>query len=912
MSSSSFSEAKNISDEPEFESQNVNDRTRLLADHLASLVASGRAVEQACRDMSTLFQIPIEEIEQARFQFERQTRTCRFSEIPPLVVSEAVRRTSWYAGPQANDRFWPAVRSRLGQKLDDVAMQSIHSTTDRILSVMPAPGSQGDQYSSLGLALGYVQSGKTTNFISLISKAADRGYRIFIVLSGLTDNLRAQTQDRVDEILIGDETASWHQLTTEFEDFHSSPVNAAANLSHTDMRFIGVVKKNPARLRRLNEWLTAAGDALRDNPVLIVDDEADQASLNSARAASRRTMINRLINEILKKPKVSYVAYTATPFANLLQDPNELENLYPRDFIVPLPEPVGYFGAEKLFGREDVWDETGEALDGLDLIRYIPDDEAAAMVPGKGVGAVFGWDPTPQPEFREAINWFVIATATRRARGEVSTHSTMLVHTSMLAEAHVRLSGVVKKIVSNLVEDVSKGNTHSLRALYEAEKNRVDASEFSRIPTKWDLIEPWLLSILLEVRVIVDNYRSHDRLSYGEEPSVSIVIGGNTLSRGLTLEGLCSSYFVRAASAYDTLLQMGRWFGYRFGYEDLCRIWMTSELASWFRDLALVEAEIRRDMIRYDVEELTPLEVAVRIRTHPAMAITSAARMRAAIKCKLTYSGLYPQTTIFKDRDEDRDWLAQNITATRALITKAIDRGHAARRVSSTTIGISQVGVEDILKFIDSYNFHEEKVSLQRKTLDSYIRGENEVGSLLHWNIVIKEGQGSRSSTLDLGLNEPVKLLVRRPIVDSKPGNPNFRSMASQGDRSLDMGLTANALAEKLNTRFGSSELKDERILALKQEMAPNTGLIVIYPIARDSLTANKQRLRLEASEEIVGLTFYFPYGQNHLNEVDYLSVDLSAFVSEDVDDEMREIDEADSLDSDRLETEKDTGSSNG
>ena len=217
------------------------------------------------------------------------------------------------------------------------------------------------------LVLGYVQSGKTTNFMSVVAKAADVGYRLFVVLSGITDNLRFQTQDRLDDFLVGENAHRWYLLTDAENDF-VNPGNAANLLGPGDDRLLAVIKKNPSRLRRLLRWLDSAGQAvLQECPILIVDDEADQASVDVG-SKGRTSRINGLIRQILDKPKAAYIAYTATPFANLLIDPSTPTDLYPRDFIVELPKPGDYFGPEKVFGREPITAEEGEdGTDGLDL-----------------------------------------------------------------------------------------------------------------------------------------------------------------------------------------------------------------------------------------------------------------------------------------------------------------------------------------------------------------------------------------------------------------------------------------------------------------------------------------------------------------------------------------------------------------
>ena len=885
-----------------------NDFINSLAADLAVRRSGGQSLEAALNTLRNVYNVAEEDVERARFVFETKASTTRYEGFPPVIIGTRTRASSWYAGSQEGDLHWPLVNQRLLERLPEDAVASIDLSSNKILSVMDAPGEQ--RFSTRGLVLGYVQSGKTTSFISVVSKAADRGYRFFIVLSGLTDNLRTQTQDRVDELLIGEEAGPWYQLTNMDTDFHESTTNASSLLSTPDLRFISVVKKNPSRLRRLRDWLKSAGPAtLANTPILIIDDEADQASLNGAAPNRRRTVINGLIAELLENPKSAYVAYTATPFANLLTDPSDSKNLYPEDFIVPLPQPEQYFGPEQLFGRLELDTETSGDIDGLDVIRFIDDQEALSMLPGKGQGAVYDWFPEVQEDLSKALMWFLLSTAARRARGIGNKHSTMLIHTSMLAEAHRRLADAVEEELekySVLIDTNDSKFLALLRNLWNVETAKIASGVFGHPKITWEQVLLELPQVTHATKIIVDNYRSQDRLSYSkEEPVTAVVIGGNTLSRGLTLEGLCSSYFVRAATAYDTLLQMGRWFGYRIGYEDLCRIWMTSELHKWFRDLSLVEAEIRRDISRYEEELVTPRDVAVRIRNHPDMAITAAARMRSAINSSMSFSRQRPQTTLFEINESS--WLDKNLEATRKLISGAKTAGRDEKVFESGYRGFSNVDSTEILKFIDEYQFHSKKWSLSSELLRKYIELENKANSLLRWNIIFKESRGSEVSSnpkLDLGLSSHVSLLRRTKLIDSEPGTANLKAIASPNDRGLDLDYSSSKLQEILAK---SQQDADANIVKIKQVEMPTTGLLCLYPIDKDSITrSEKEKLRanLDSPQHIIAATFFFPAARNSHSEVGYMSANLSSFKIENPEDEFADIAAADEADVSKMESE--------
>jgi hypothetical protein len=887
-----------------------------LVDMISQGINSGKSMEATLGQLKRLADVPDDELNRARFRYESLVGIIRAIPDPAVLVSENTRLATWYPGPRPTDVFWPKVRDQLLLTLSATAVKDVDEASSKILSVMSAPGFP--EFSTRGLVLGYVQSGKTTSFISVVAKAADAGYRVFIVLSGVTDNLRSQTQERVDEVLIGENAKGWYRLTVADSDFSHDSANAAQLLRTKDHRFIAVVKKNPARLRKLRDWLKAAGPAvLAGAPILIIDDEADQASIDVAKGKGRTSTINKLLREILLKPKAAYIAYTATPFANLLINPvtpsasvSLATDLYPSDFIVALPEPAGYFGSGRMFGALEKVDQSDDDDDGINAIRSISVEEAEAVRPPKGKGAVNSWEPTMWPALRDSLSWFVLSTAARRVRGKGNKHSTMLVHTSMLAEGHVRLAAVVSDELNRLSEALKASDQdelHRLDTLYERESGRVTASDFGHDHIDFKALEDVLIEVLAETRIVIDNYLSDDRLSYdANHPTTAVVIGGNTLSRGLTLEGLSSSYFVRSASAYDTLLQMGRWFGYRNGYEDLCRVWMTDELASWFRDLSVVEMEIRAEIQRYELENLSPLEVAVRIRTHPKMAITSAAKMRHAVKASMSFSTLRPQTILFPYRDEIA--LTHNIQSVRNLVTVARQSGRVERVFGSGRRGFSGLSAADIVTFLGDYEFHKDAKSLQSSYLTEYIEKENAAGALLRWNVVFMEADMNSKSERDgieLGLSTAVRPLTRSRLATSNAGVANLKAIVSTMDRASDLDLETSEVRRRATTTSG---VTDASLMMLRSGELPGQGLICIYPIdaASKPQGANKNEIRvaLDAVEDLIGIALFFPRATGEHSLVDYYSADLSGLILEDIEDELAQVAAADDADNDLMLSE--------
>ncbi|MBC9819732.1 Z1 domain-containing protein [Terrabacter sp. MAHUQ-38] len=863
---------------------NEQERERYVR-FIGRYVAGGGSVAAVYRDLIEMGLMPAV-AQEARLAYERKAGLIRDLKDPGALVDKERKEGAWYAGPSKDDVFWPALHAALMPKLPEKALLEVSNSSNKIVGLGRPPGAASIR--TRGLVLGHVQSGKTTSFMSVAAKSADVGYRLIVVLSGVTENLRSQTQERLEQQLIGNLGKNWVRLTDEDSDFQKS-ANAMPFLASSQHRLLAVVKKNPHRLRRLAEWLESAGEAtLYSCPILIIDDEADQASIDVGR--KRQSVINALIGRLLKCPKSAYLAYTATPFANLLIDPAVEDGLYPRNFIVSLRPGEGYYGPERLFGRdllEHVEDEDIAEPD--DVIRGVPLTDVPAAQPPKGKNAASSWTPEIPPSLASAVEWFLLATAARWVRGQRGKHSSMLIHTSMIADAHFSLQAVVREYLYSLSPLVARadGKTMaSLRALWMSEVDRVtrkgDESEVA-----WAQVAELLPEVVDEVTVIVDNYRSTERLAYGaDEPVTCIAIGGNTLSRGLTLEGLVSSYFIRAASAYDTLLQMGRWFGYRPGYSDLVRIWMTDELKQWFRDLATVEAEIRREIDRYENEGLEPTELAVKIRTHPAMSITAAAKMRSATQASLSFSGTREQTILFKRTDVD--WLAANWAAAEDLLEHASARPgvEESRTEGSQRYVLRNVPAKNILEFLATYEFHPDAIRLNTALLRRYIEQENREGALTHWNVIVMSNESDTEGQAGLGRAGQVNLIRRTRMKQSKPGVGNIKALAGSSDRAADLG--PDVLQDL------GPQPSDAQIIRARRRVQAGP-LLALYPITKTSSAPTKPaREPLDAAGNVLGVAFFFPDAVGKASTITYMSADLSSYAVEDADETIDAMDEAD------------------
>jgi Z1 domain len=851
-----------------------------LVEVLVAMVRGGMSPEDATRRLSE-FSDP-DDVNGALAEFARRTGRVRTLKDPRSLQRPDL--IDWYTGPEPGDRFWNGFRGQLeNEGWKEPELGGLNDASTKVLSLMQPPGLP--KVSTRGIVIGYVQSGKTANFTAVSAKACDVGYKFVIVLGGVIESLRRQTQRRLDRQLIAPTHADWFALTDATRGFTRPPGRASAFLTERhELKIMCVVLKQHRRLRYLIDWLRSAGEeVLRTCPVLILDDEADQASVNAARNPEERTAINRLIVEALQTlPKVAYVGYTATPFANVLVNPLDMADIYPRDFIVDLPKPRLHFGPEDIFGREPIdADEDDVHTDGLDMVREVPAEELSDLQP-PGRNAVPDFYPSVTPSLDEALRFFLLATAARRVRGQTDQHSTMLVHTTFYTTTHLRFQPAIQAHLRRLADAFHGGGLiDELRAQWESESTTpgVTAADFDLRVVAFEEILTELPAVFEAVEVIVDNARSLRRLEYGEEPVTCVVIGGNTLSRGLTLEGLVVSFMVRTLSAYDSVLQAGRFFGYRPGYGDLPRLWMTTELEQDFRDLARVEAEIRSDVRRYEMENVTPEDFAVRIPTHPKLAVTAALKMQHAVEAQVSYSGRRLQTIMFAHRE--REWLDNNLMAGRDLISGLIADGHEPVKLLGRWM-FEAVAADRVLGFVEAYDFHQRSFEFRRKSLiRDYVQAQRkEDGAPLErWNVVIVSRRtGAPLGTIELGLPETVPLLNRARMKRSDSSYADIKALMSKVDWIADFRDLPSV-----------EELRQKDDAALAAMRPKGIGLLLLYPVSKESRPTRESkpadekrtRVRLDAVEHVLGVGLAFPKADK-LTPQSYVAVELPGRVEED------------------------------
>lgn len=653
------------------------------------------------------------------------------------------------------------------------------------------------EFQCRGLVVGYVQSGKTANFTAVAARAADVGYRLIIVLSGIHDSLRNQTQKRLDLELAGT-GVDWITLTDETTDFHEPEV--ADGFASTGTVLI-VAKKITPILKRLNQWFDKLEGRLAEVPVLLIDDEADQASINT-RGNQRDPSIdadtapdddaapsptNALIRDILRKiPRATYIAYTATPFANILIDPDASDSevagdLFPRDFIVQLPRPDGYTGTEELFGT---------SAQGRDVLRSVNPADVEALKPKqrRKSEVIVARGPLDLPQsLADALLTFALVGAIRLLRGQSGKPHTMLVHVSRLQQDQLRIGDAIKEQIRNWFHHES-AEPGVLRQMFRSTLARLGKVE---LPCTEDVVLEEAETNLNRLVVVVLNSTTGDELEYDVKPGRQLVaVGGNRLSRGLTLEGLTIAYFLRTTTLADALLQMARWYGFRAGFEDLIRIWTTEGIAQWFVELAVVEESLRDSIAALNKAGRRPDQMAIRMRAHSKLLLTSKNKSKMQADDARSWSGENPQTILFPLYD--RELLERNVELASALLRQHPPTQHAHGGAIA-----HDVSAEDIALFLRRYEGHPNSIAFRGAEIADWILERAEAGELVSWKVFVANPQRERQVLLGgrpFGLvrrskqaNESIGILIdpRHEGVDLHGGPENYRTTSSFNARAM-------------------------------------------------------------------------------------------------------------------------------
>lgn len=789
-------------------------------------------------------------------------------------------RAEWYKGPGSKDVHWPALKGYLANSKgwDNDAIISIDESSSEVVSLLANPSN--DSFRHRGLVVGYVQSGKTANMTAVIAKAVDAGYNLIVLLAGVTNKLRAQTQRRIENDIVNRHRHFWQLYTTEHDDGdYTYPKNGQFTLPAAGGAQLVVMKKITSRLETFRKTiLDSKGKpktplaTLRRLKVLLIDDECDQASVNSSNNDYDMTRINAEIRKIIRAlPAVSYVGYTATPFANVFIDPyphnqNELDDLYPEDFITALPRTEGYFGAREVFGFDpaDADDET-PAEAGRDVIRTIRDEKLNLLRPVRLIDKDTFY-PHMTEELESAILWFLISCAIRRARGHADKHMTMLIHTSPNIIQHTRMAELIGIWIEKYRDDLVSGSGdifERMENLFKEETERVPLEGQST--SSLAKLVPYFGGVLEALDIAIENGESFDRLDYTSEPKTYIVVGGTVLARGLTLEGLSVSFFLRTSMQYDTLLQMGRWFGYRHGYEDLPRLWTTANLAANFRALARIEEEIRDDIQNFRKHKVTPKEFAVRVRAVPGMAITAASKMRHAYRSSISFEGRHVQTIRFDHQSQNI--VSGNWAAAVQFLNEAMGRRQVEKQGEGKRQLIRGISLQEVRKFLVAYEICDQHMDLKKELLLGYM--DEAADHLREWNVGIITPNSPRLSIKPLGSFGYVSTARRSQLAANEKGYADIKALMSKGDILIDV------IGIGPKTSDSWSELKSSR---------PQVPLLLIYVIDGKSEAQSKSRIDLDAVGDLIGVGIVFPGKPDQSG--DYFSVELDAPVPEQIEEQ--------------------------
>ena len=628
--------------------------------------------------------------------------------------------------------YWNRFRQYLTQEgFPNAGVTTLDDVTSRVLGLMQDPLRDGP-WDRRGMVVGHVQSGKTANYIGLICKAADAGYKLIVVIAGVHNNLRSQTQRRIDEGFVGwdsarllsqrdamfvgvgqfDKTRRPTTFTNTLRDFNKTTATGVGMpLQNLIEPAVFVIKKNSSTLKNLLEWLkehSARGGAESINePMLLIDDEADNASINIRHGAGDVSRINGQIRDLLRIfDRSCYVGYTATPFANIFIDPDtddrmRGEDLFPRSFIVSLDPPSNYFGATAVF------------LEGEDqYMRHIEDNEDRLPIKHEK-DIVLSSIP---PSLTDAVRTFILGRAIRLARGHDRQHCSMLVNASRFTnvrrqlrnEIHGQLDGIQRSLRVNgaLPPETAllDPEINALHAVWEREFH--DDTEFG-----WAEVQSHLHEAASPIRVVEVNSQSPGTLDYSgnrQDGLNVIAVGGFSLSRGLTLEGLMVSYFLRNSMMYDTLMQMGRWFGYRPDYQDLCRIWMPEAAQGWYEHVAESIEELRGEFRSMEASNATPEEFGLKVRSHPDTLIVTA-RNKMGTGARIVVSiGLAFRLIETHTLRRDAESLEVNRNAAQRLSQRLRQSGFPIEAAKKDDFGflLRGVPVAPILDFLAEFRNH--------------------------------------------------------------------------------------------------------------------------------------------------------------------------------------------------------------
>lgn len=868
------------------------------------------------------------------------------------TLSDKANHKDWLNAERKGDwRYWHRYREYLERKMAESAVDALDVSTDNILGLLEDPKREGN-WDRRGLVVGHVQSGKTGNYSGLICKAADAGYKIIIVLAGMHNNLRSQTQIRLEEGFLGYETPFNEDVnligvglidgdiktlpncaTTRVNngDFNSK-VAQHYSLTPEQKPWLFVVKKNKSVLEHLLNWIKAKVADTTDSstgkkfvsnfPLLVIDDEADNASVDTGEQLfdsegnpddeHQPKAINSRIRKILHSfSKSAYVGYTATPFANIFihrknATKDEGPDLFPEAFIINLAAPSNYVGPSKIFGfKSKEGRKNNLPLDRQIKDTYDEDSQTGWMPPKHNknhIPLVGGKDDIPS-SLKEAILSFILACAERHLRGQGHDHSSMLIHVTRLnsvqecvyKQVDNFLTNVSRKIVRSIDHEAIMEQLHALwdQDFFETTKKVSEVLDEIEPPilSSWSQIAEVLPVVIPDIEVRIINGTAKDALDYENKKDTGlkiIAIGGDKLARGLTLEGLCTSYFIRTTKMYDTLMQMGRWFGYRPGYIDLCRLYTTNDLIDWFGHISDASEELREEFDQMLESGGKPIDYGLKVQSHSVLMVTSPLKMRSAETLFLSYSGSLVQTVSLH---KEPLILANNLKVTEKLISdsgKPFEKGPVRKRLDladkwDKSYLWKNVDSRTILDFLTTFKTHPKANRANSFVLADFIKLMNENNELLTWSVALfGEGRISKSP-YNFGENITITSMPFRR--DTKvEGSYSIGVLTDPMDEAIDMEFESWKKALDLTIskwkpdparnrltlpdRPSGKSIRDIKGLGIDEIPSnPHGGVLMLYPLSPFDESGNN--ICADWDNPIMAFAISFP-SSNSETKVEY------------------------------------------
>lgn len=827
----------------------------------------------------------------------------------------------WFANSKAltGTTNWDRYQEYLIQDagFSESVAASLERDLDQIMDYLGNPASPA-QFNRRGLVIGDVQSGKTSTYIGLMNKCADAGYKVIILLTGMIEKLRVQTQERVDLGFLGMDSGVFGDkknnlkyekgpigvgryntqdlhvcFTNRYSDFTTQHANSVGKLNSFTQKnsVVFVIKKNVKIMKLLAEWLetyNADQNGIINLPMLLIDDEADNASINTSSNPSLTTAINGAIRKLLKLfSRNSYVGFTATPYANIFIDSDEKDDIFPRHFIYVLRTPVNYVSPLSIFlGVDDDFavEKTDITEKGKNSFMLDTIDDFERFLPMQHKKGYTFEDPLPD-SLKQAIVSFMIANTIRDIRGDNTSHRTMLVNVSRFIDVQDKLRDVIDVYFKRLVRAIknysmlseSEALSHKemsyIKEVFDARYANLPESDEAFNKTTWADIQKNLYASVVSVSVQSVNGGNASRIldykAHKDSGLRIIAVGGLSLSRGLTLEGLIISYYHRNSKMYDTLMQMGRWFGYRREYADLCRIYMTKTSQKWYSYIAKATEELKSSVVRMVNENKTPIDFGYKVRNDKVtLLVTAKNKMRTATAYNMLLSldGNVEETKylINDPKTNHVNYLLVNEWLSNLLSDGGFSLWEDNEMKNKVDPQIKNVPAELVASLIRQFKTSVKNDTFRTDLLSELIISSQKVKPV--WDVMVKQGEGRDAVLGPLNITS-----VKRKYAVAENGDIQISGSSSHlGSReSYQGGITQKQYNEisKIaeNTRKNNPD-KGKQLTQEEYFVIDRNPLLVIWPVTlteeagKDKPNKSQKELRLDCSvEPAMGLSIGFP-----------------------------------------------------